>query len=101
MDHDALSDMGMSSLGHRLKVLRAVWEVKKEQGIEIGDEDWKPAGESDKRELLVKTHANWLDMPNEGPKREVMILNDAIQELREFQILVNRAGLIMLKKNAY
>lgn len=46
MDHDALSEMGMSSLGHRLKLLRAVWEVKREQGIEIGEEDWKPAGES-------------------------------------------------------
>jgi hypothetical protein len=46
MDHDALSDMGMSSLGHRLKVLRAVWEIKREQGIEIGEEDWKPAGMS-------------------------------------------------------
>lgn len=53
MDHDALSDMGMSSLGHRLKVLRAVWEVKREQGIEIGDEDWKPVGECS--ELLAVT----------------------------------------------
>jgi hypothetical protein len=55
MDHDALSEMGMSSLGHRLKLLRAVWEVKREQGIEIGEEDWKPAGESRVMEIALGT----------------------------------------------
>jgi hypothetical protein len=51
MDHDALSEMGMSSLGHRLRLLRAVWEVKREQGI--GEEDWKPAGESRVMEVVL------------------------------------------------
>lgn len=45
MDHTALSDMGMASLGHRLKLLRAVWEVKKDQGIQVDEDEWKPAGE--------------------------------------------------------
>lgn len=45
MDHETLSDIGMISLGHRLKLLRAIWEVKRDQGIEVGQEDWKPAGE--------------------------------------------------------
>lgn len=43
MDHESLSDMGMASLGHRLKLLRAVWEVKRDQGIEVGQDEWKPA----------------------------------------------------------
>lgn len=42
MDHESLSDMGMSSLGHRLKLLRAVWEVKKDQGMEMSQDDWQP-----------------------------------------------------------
>jgi hypothetical protein len=45
MEHTALADMGITSLGHRLKLLRAVWEIKKEQGLQIGEDDWKPAGE--------------------------------------------------------
>jgi hypothetical protein len=44
MDQMSLTDMGMTSLGHRLKLLRAVWEVKKEQGIPLNDDDWRPAG---------------------------------------------------------
>lgn len=45
MEHTALADMGITSLGHRLKLLRAVWEIKKEQGVQMGEDDWKPAGE--------------------------------------------------------
>jgi hypothetical protein len=64
MDHDALSDMGMSSLGHRLKVLRAVWEVKREQGIDIGEEDWKPAGKWMSSGLYTK--GEWCRMVGSG-----------------------------------
>jgi hypothetical protein len=42
MDHEALNDMGMSSLGHRLKLLRAVWEVKRDQGMDISEDEWQP-----------------------------------------------------------
>ncbi|WVR05716.1 hypothetical protein IAU60_002740 [Kwoniella sp. DSM 27419] len=42
MDHATLQDLGMSSLGHRLNLLRAVWELKREQGVELGEDDWKP-----------------------------------------------------------
>lgn len=44
MDHGSLQDLGISSIGHRLNLLRAVWELKKEQGISMGDDDWKPQG---------------------------------------------------------
>ncbi|KAK4684078.1 protein STE50, partial [Tremellales sp. Uapishka_1] len=45
MDHSALQDLGMESLGHRISVLRAIWELKKEQGIDIAEDDWRPKDE--------------------------------------------------------
>lgn len=47
MEHVSLTDLGMTSVGHRLCVLRAVWELKLEQGLELGEEDWRPQGESE------------------------------------------------------
>lgn len=44
MDHASLIDLGMQSIGHRLKVLRSVWELKLEQDIELGEDDWRPEG---------------------------------------------------------
>ncbi|CAK9782107.1 hypothetical protein CC85DRAFT_308208 [Cutaneotrichosporon oleaginosum] len=45
LDNETLVDLGMMSLGHRLNVLRAVFELKKEQGVEIGEDDWRPQEE--------------------------------------------------------
>lgn len=45
LDNETLVDLGMSSLGHRLNVLRAVFEMKKEQGVEMSEDDWRPQGE--------------------------------------------------------
>ena len=44
MEHLSLTDLGMTSIGHRLCLLRAVWELKLEQGLELGEEDWRPQG---------------------------------------------------------
>ena len=44
MDHMALTDLGITSLGHRLNLLRAVWELKRMQGLEIGEDEWSPQG---------------------------------------------------------
>lgn len=44
MDHMALTDLGITSLGHRLNLLRAVWELKRIQGLEIGEDEWSPQG---------------------------------------------------------
>jgi hypothetical protein len=44
VDHSALTDLGITSLGHRLNLLRAVWELKRTQGLEIGDDEWSPQG---------------------------------------------------------
>lgn len=45
MDHMALTDLGITSLGHRLNLLRAVWELKRIQGLDIGEDEWSPQGE--------------------------------------------------------
>ena len=45
LDHATLQDMGINSIGHRLNLLRAVWELKREQGIDLGEDDWRPQGE--------------------------------------------------------
>ena len=67
MDHESLSDMGMASLGHRLKLLRAVWEVKRDQGMEITLDDWQPQ-----------------DIPELAPERmEVDRLLETVTELRK------------------
>ncbi|ORY21850.1 hypothetical protein BCR39DRAFT_552741 [Naematelia encephala] len=42
MDHTSLQELGMGSIGHRLTLLRNVWEIKRDQGIEFGEDDWKP-----------------------------------------------------------
>jgi len=59
MDHSALQDLGMTSIGHRLNLLRAVWELKREQGIALGEDDWRPQGESSRSGLpLVQTQSD-------------------------------------------
>jgi hypothetical protein len=45
LDNETLVDLGIASLGHRLNILRAVYELKKEQGVEMGEDDWRPQGE--------------------------------------------------------
>lgn len=34
----------MASVGHRVNLLRAVWELKWQQGIAIGEDEWRPQG---------------------------------------------------------
>jgi hypothetical protein len=42
LDPEALKDIGVASVGHRLLILKAVYELKMIWGIELGAEDWKP-----------------------------------------------------------
>jgi hypothetical protein len=44
LDTHSLADLGINSLGHRLSILRAVWEMKLDQGVEIGIDEWRPSG---------------------------------------------------------
>lgn len=43
----SLLDLGITSLGNRLTILRAVFELKREQGVEMDDDDWRPQGKWD------------------------------------------------------
>lgn len=42
LDADALKDLGLSSVGHRLAVLKGVYDLKMKWGIELEEDDWKP-----------------------------------------------------------
>lgn len=42
LDPDALRDIGVSSVGHRLVILKAIYELKVKWGIEVDDDDWRP-----------------------------------------------------------
>jgi hypothetical protein len=61
MDNASLTDLGVASVGHRLNLLRAVWELKTEQGLEISEEDWTPQGTY--RFITHKRTAKHIDVP--------------------------------------
>lgn len=42
LDTEALGDMGISSIGHRLAILRGVYELKKRWNIELEPDSWRP-----------------------------------------------------------
>lgn len=44
LDHESLKDLGLAQVGLRLRILKAVYEVKIRDGIALDDEDWLPAG---------------------------------------------------------
>lgn len=69
MDQPALQDLGMKSVGHRLNLLRSVWQLKQEQGIEMSEDDWRPqeevsvkpvsAVELDRLEDMIRLQRKW------------------------------------------
>ncbi|WRT63951.1 uncharacterized protein IL334_000878 [Kwoniella shivajii] len=69
MDHSALQDLGMNSLGHRLNLLRAVWELKKDQGIEFGEDDWKPQEAEEAEKVMQSSVERLLDLIMEQHER--------------------------------
>ena len=40
-DHETLRDLGFTTVGHRLSLLRAVFDIKCREGLPI-DDDWLP-----------------------------------------------------------
>lgn len=40
-DHETLRDLGFTTVGHRLSLLRAVYDIKCREGLPI-DDDWLP-----------------------------------------------------------
>ena len=42
LDHDDLKSMGITSVGHRLTILKSVYDVKKAQDVPIESADYVP-----------------------------------------------------------
>ena len=42
MQHDELKDMGVKSLGHRLTILKDVYEIKVRQNIPLDEDSYVP-----------------------------------------------------------
>lgn len=42
LQHAELKEMGISSVGHRLKILKAVYEIKVKQNVPIEPDDYVP-----------------------------------------------------------
>lgn len=40
--HEELKEMGIVSIGHRLTILKGVYDVKQKQGIPIDSDHWMP-----------------------------------------------------------
>lgn len=74
LDNETLVDLGMTSLGHRLNVLRNVYEIKKEQGVEMGEDDWRPQGECRSRS---ERGAGTRMVPNFGPAVHTALVEHA------------------------
>ncbi|WWC58399.1 uncharacterized protein I303_100939 [Kwoniella dejecticola CBS 10117] len=85
MDHGALQDLGMTSLGHRLNLLRAVWELKKEQGIEFGEDDWKPQDVEDSEKVTQSNVDRLLDLIMEQHERLIHLEKEQVRMLSAFE----------------
>ncbi|WWC86042.1 uncharacterized protein L201_000913 [Kwoniella dendrophila CBS 6074] len=85
MDHSALQDLGMTSLGHRLNLLRAVWELKKEQGIEFGEDDWKPQDAEDNDKVTQGNVDRLLDLIMEQHERLIHLEREQVRMLSAFE----------------
>lgn len=42
LKHEELKEMGIMSVGHRLTILKGVYEVKVKQGVPIDSDHWVP-----------------------------------------------------------
>lgn len=52
--HDELKELGVHSLGHRLTILKAVYELKIRSGVKIEEDDYVPlSAEGDKADLAA------------------------------------------------
>lgn len=43
LDHEALKDLSVESLGHRIGILKATYNLKVEHGLPIEEDDFKPS----------------------------------------------------------
>ena len=83
MDHASLQDLGIASVGHRLNLLRSVWELKQEQGLELGEDDWRPQGRCTVQSLVYILTEDVEEAAQKQTTANVDRLWALIQEQRE------------------
>lgn len=91
MEHLSLTDLGMTSIGHRLCLLRAVWELKLEQGLELGEEDWRPQGKESYTYVSGCDADQVIDIPETQVQKggeQIDRLWDVILDQRKFVYIV-------------
>ncbi|BFZ57729.1 hypothetical protein PYCC9005_004782 [Savitreella phatthalungensis] len=75
LEHESLKDIGVESVGHRLTLLRAVYDIKASEGIPIEPEDWIPASVDGEGNAGVSTNAEL--------SKDIMLVTSAIQQRDE------------------
>lgn len=62
--HDDLKSMGIASVGHRLTILKSVYDVKKAQDIPIESDQYLPLCESPENpQVVAQIKTVWLTCP--------------------------------------
>lgn len=54
LDAEALRDLNVVSVGHRLTLLGAIYKLKVKWGISIEEGDWRPGGECERGEVRAR-----------------------------------------------
>ncbi|KAI8900003.1 hypothetical protein BC833DRAFT_583627 [Globomyces pollinis-pini] len=79
-NHDMLKELKMDKLGHRLKLLKAVYQLKKEQGISIESDDFIP--ESDNFDSIKSDKIRMMELVIEDKDRLISDLIGQINNLK-------------------
>lgn len=58
LDPETLKDIGVLSVGHRLSILKAIYELKIKWGIEVEADDWKPISQQQQQQDGIANNAN-------------------------------------------
>lgn len=68
LKHDDVKDMGVLSVGHRLKILKEVYEIKIRQDVPIESDDYVPPCERLLLHLSIWAQGtNLLQLPSRTP----------------------------------
>ena len=72
LEHESLKDIGVESVGHRLQILRAVYDFKVKEAVPMEPGDWEPATLDGDGDAGVSTNAEL--------SKDMAIITQAIQQ---------------------
>lgn len=104
LHHDELRELGVNSVGHRLTILKAVYEQKRRSGVRIEDDDYVPLCKSSRDRLTCITLLT-ISTAAEGEKADLSATQDDIArviesiKLRDQRIIAAEAELRVLKQD--